>query len=146
MKSHVQRYMSSFLPLGIFLLILTLSSCSSTTGTIEGTVVKGGQPMADIVVRLLPENSNVNDTNPEAASETKTGSDGKFVFEKVTPGNRLLTVNVSITSSAQKCLVFSGTQVKAGERTSVKFEFPENVSIRGGVDMLPDGSIIRCSS
>jgi hypothetical protein len=133
----------------VSLALLILTACGGPKATIEGKAVWGNTPLANSIVQLDKVDESTEATTQEAQTdvpeqETQTDSAGQYAFDNVAPGQYLVVLRIEIEGG--RCVLILIAEAKAGEKATVDFEIPETVSLRAGINMLPNGTIIRCGS
>lgn len=117
-----------------------------TTGTIDGHVIlQGGGAVSDAPVILFDETIVFEETYPENnGSEIKTDANGSYTFDEIEPGKYALGVEVPVSGSDGKCMIFAFGTVDAGVKTVVDIELPSNHNARQGWNLTANGNMVRC--
>ena len=93
------------------LIVLLLSACGSSTGTLKGAILNCGSPVADATVTMYVG------SDPQA--ETVTDSSGQYTFDEVKPGDYMLSAKWN-----DIYLISPGhTTIKAGKTTEFNMDF-----------------------
>lgn len=102
-------------------------------GAIEGRVTRDGQPLAGAIPRIERV-----DTKTELPDELKSGEDGTFRIERVSPGDLLLSVREPDDPDRQSTTIQKQLRVEEGQTATAAFDFRHDASVEGLV--LLDGA------
>lgn len=124
-----------------------ISACGATGSVVEGTIMRAGEPVRGAIVNL---SASIAESDQAASAETpttipdevstKTDEQGRYRFEGVAPGTKIVTLNLEVTGLS--CIAMHIVEASRGQPVTQNFEVPTSTFNVG--PMLPDGAIVAC--